>query len=70
MRSTTNENTDEFDLERGLRLTPADLDALDRARVVRPRSFEKYLQWLSEITAGVPSSRDDLNTTDDRPFEL
>jgi hypothetical protein len=70
MRSTINKNADDFDLERGLRLTPADLEALDRARAVRPRSFEKYLRWLSEITAGVPSSRDDLNTMADTPFEL
>jgi hypothetical protein len=68
MRSTINENADEFDLECGLRLTAADLDALDRARAVRPRSFEKYLEWLSEVTAGVPSRRDISGP--DTPFEL
>ena len=68
MRSTINENADELDLERGLRLTAADVEALDRARQVRPRTFEKYLQWLSEITAGVPSPRDISGP--DTPFEL
>jgi len=68
MRSTTNKNVDEFDLERGLRLTPADLEALARARQVRPRSFEKYLLWLSEITAGVPARRDISGP--ETPFEL
>jgi len=68
MRSTINENADEFELERGLRLTAADLEALDRARAMRPLSFEKYLQWLSEITAGVPSLRDISGP--DTPFEL
>jgi hypothetical protein len=68
MRSTINENADEFDLEDGLRLTPADLEALDRARAVRPLSFEKYLLWLSEITAGVPPRRD--LSGQDTPFEL
>ena len=55
MRSTTKEIADGFDLERDLRLTEADIEALDRARKIPPLDFEKYLRWLEEITTSAPA---------------
>jgi hypothetical protein len=68
MRSTTKTTADGFDLELGLRLTAADLEALDRARDIQPLDFEKYLQWLNEITAGGRQRRE--LAPPDSPFEL
>jgi len=68
MRSTTLEKTDVFDLERDLPLTAADIDALARARRGRSLDFEKYLQWLDELSTGRQRRRE--LTPPSSPFEL
>jgi hypothetical protein len=47
---------------------PADNIEAQKAVIHPPISFEKYLQWLTEITAGVPPSREISGP--DTPFEL
>jgi hypothetical protein len=66
MRSTTQEKTDVFDLD--FRLTDADIRALASARRARVLSFEKYLEWLDEITAGRTRRREFIPPSS--PFEL
>jgi hypothetical protein len=68
MRSTTQEKTDVFDLERDLPVTAADIDALARARTTRSLDFEKYLEWLGELSAGRQRHR--KSTPPSAPFEL
>ena len=68
MRSTTQEKADVFDLERDLPLTAADIEALARARKARVLSFNKYLEWLDEITAGRTRRRELIPPSS--PFEL
>jgi hypothetical protein len=68
MRSTTQEKTDVFDLERDLPVTAADIDALARARKSRSVGFEKYLEWLDELSAGRQRRRE--STPPSAPFEL
>jgi hypothetical protein len=65
---TSTPHDSDFDLERDLPLTAADIEALDRARNIPRLGFEKYLEWLSEITAH-PSDRRRLSWPD-IPFEL
>jgi hypothetical protein len=60
---------DDFDLERDLPLTAADIEALERASHIPPLGFEKYLQWLSEMTAVAPE-RPRQDSWPDTPFEL
>jgi hypothetical protein len=69
MTSTPQENDNDFDLERDLPVTAADIEALKRARDIPPLGFEKYLQWLSEITAVAPEGRRRISGPD-TPFEL
>jgi hypothetical protein len=69
MTSTPQATDDDFDLERDLPVTAADIEALNRARNIPPHGFEKYLQWLSEITAIAPEGRRRVSWPDS-PFEL
>lgn len=66
--TSTRETSDSFDLERDLPLTAADIAALDRARDIPPLDFEKYLEWLSVMTAS--GSERPHTTFPDTPFEL
>jgi hypothetical protein len=66
MTSSPGDNA--FDLERDLPLTTADVEALDRARNIPALGFEKYLQWLSEITNHTSDRR--RMHWPDVPFEL
>ena len=68
MTSTPQEIDCGFDLERDLPVTAADIEALKGARDIPPLGFEKYLQWLNEITA-TPSKRRRMSWPD-TPFEL
>jgi hypothetical protein len=68
MTSTPQETDNDFDLERDLPITAADIEALDRARNIPPLGFEKYLQWLTEITARASDRR--RMSWPDTPFEL
>lgn len=68
MTSTPEQTADSFDLERDLPLTAADIAALDRAREIPPLDFEKYLEWLSLMTAN--GSKRPHTTFPDAPFEL
>lgn len=44
-----------LDLERDMPLTAADIEALDRARQLRPLSTEAYLEWLTLMWRKDPS---------------
>jgi hypothetical protein len=68
MTSTPQATDDDFDLERDLPVTAADIEALDRARNIPPLGFEKYLQWLSEVTIAPDGPR--RASWPDSPFEL
>jgi len=59
-----------FDLERDNPLTAADLEALARARNLRPLSSPEYQAWvdLLEKHHGRPAHLD--NTADDETFDL
>jgi hypothetical protein len=69
MPSTRPKSAELPDFERDLHLTEADQIALDRAREVPAMSFGDYLVWLSEMTRGVPASRE-VTPIDAEPFEL
>ena len=49
-------------------LTAADLEALARARNLRPLTTESYLHWLSLMRVSPPSR--ETNSDSDAPFEL
>lgn len=69
---SSNENDAEpFDLawERDLATTPGDVEALWRARRLRPMEADEYQQWVDLIFADRPRTRT-RNTADDEPFEL
>jgi hypothetical protein len=59
-----------YELEKDLRVTPADIEALRRARELDWLSPKDYIAWCSYLTRNLPSWRDDLNTEDHTPFEL
>jgi hypothetical protein len=60
----------DVDFERDMPLTAADIEALARARFLRPLPTDEYLQWLSLMRQphGQPPHRD--NTDADEPFTL
>lgn len=60
----------DVDFERDMPLTAADIEALDRARNLRPLSAEDYQRWhdLMIKCHGQPPHRD--NTDADEPFTL
>ncbi|HVE73323.1 MAG TPA: hypothetical protein VNI54_18285 [Thermoanaerobaculia bacterium] len=59
----------DVDFERDLALTTADLEALARARNLRPLGTDAYLEWLTLMwrADGEPHR---LNTDADEPFTL
>ncbi|MFL6245457.1 MAG: hypothetical protein ACJ74H_05500 [Thermoanaerobaculia bacterium] len=59
----------DVDFERDMPLTAADLEALARARQLRPLSTEAYLDWLTVMSKGFRPVHH-LNTDSDEPFEL
>jgi hypothetical protein len=59
----------DVDFERDLPTTAADLEALARARNLRPLATDKYLEWLTLMAATTEPVRR-LNTDEDEPFEL
>lgn len=50
-------------------LTATDLEALARARELRPMATDAYLDWLTLMSANAPASRE-TNSDSDEPFEL
>jgi hypothetical protein len=65
----SSKKTLDVDFERDLPTTPADIEALARARQLPPMSTVDYLAWLTLMTSGErPVPR--LNTDDDEPFTL
>ena len=50
--------------------TPEEAEALWRVRELDRLSPREYLEWCSYLTRNLPSSREDLNSPDDEPFEL
>lgn len=65
---SSNANGD-FDLERDLPLTAADIEALDRARRLPPLATAAYLDWLTLMWRR-EDSPSHLNTDADEPFTL
>ena len=61
--------TPDVDFERDLPLTAADLEALARARNLRPLATDDYLQWLTLMWRAEGEPRR-LNTDADEPFTL
>jgi len=59
----------DIDLERDMPLTAADLEALARARQLRPLPTMAYLEWLTLLSKAHPSQHE-LNTDSDEPFTL
>jgi hypothetical protein len=45
--SSSEDSPDFIDLERGLPVTPEDVEALRRLRAGVPMTFSEYLAWLS-----------------------
>lgn len=65
----SSKKTLDVDFDRDMPLTAGDLEALARARHLRPLATEDYLDWLTLMSAtSKPVHR--LNTDDDAPFEL
>jgi hypothetical protein len=65
----SSKKTLDVDFERDMPLTAADLEALARARNLRPLPTEAYLDWLTLMSAASnPVHR--LNSDSDKPFEL
>lgn len=69
MSSKKNADPFDLDLERDMPLTAADLEALDRARVLRPLSAEDYQRWV-DLIEKYHGVRHWLNTDSDEPFTL
>ncbi|MEA2570341.1 MAG: hypothetical protein QOI24_2342 [Acidobacteriota bacterium] len=70
MSSNAN-NADPFagiDFERDVTITAADLEALARARELRPLSAEEYQEWVDLIHRHHPATRPE--PSDDEPFTL
>jgi hypothetical protein len=65
----SSEKRPDVDFERDLPLTAADLEALARARQLRPLPTVEYLQWLTLMWRADGESRR-LNTDADEPFTL
>jgi hypothetical protein len=61
--------TPDVDFERDMPLTDADLEALDRARRLRPLPTMAYLEWLTLLSKHHRPHRV-LNTDADEPFTL
>jgi hypothetical protein len=59
----------DVDFELDMPLTAADLEALARARILRPLPTDAYLEWLTLMSVTAPPERR-LNTDSDEPFEL
>lgn len=59
----------DIDLERDMPLTAADLEALARARNLKPLSAEEYQRWVDWIAEHHGEPRR-LNTDADEPFTL
>jgi hypothetical protein len=60
----------DLDLERDMPLTSEDLEALARARQLRPLSADNYQRWVDLLTLHHPPRDPRLNTDSDEPFEL
>jgi hypothetical protein len=63
---SSRENSD-VAFERDVPTTAADLEALARARNLRPLTTEDYLEWLSVMRV---SHVRRINSDSDEPFEL
>lgn len=58
----------DLDLERDLPTTVADLEALARARDLRPLPTKAYLEWLTLMS--IPRLPRETNSDTDEPFVL
>ena len=58
----------DLNLERDIPTTPADVEALERARDLRPLPTQAYLDWLTLMS--VPRLPRETNSDSDEPFVL
>ena len=65
---SSKKKADDVDFEKDMPLTAADLEALARARKLRPMTTESYLAWLTLMR--VRPARRGTNFASDGPFEL
>ncbi len=59
-----------LDFERDMPLTSADLEALARARQLKPLSAEEYQRWVDLIEKYHGARERDGNSITDEPFTL
>ena len=64
----SSQKTLDLDLERDMPLTAADIEALARARQLRPLSTVAYLEWLTLMWR--KDTLRELNSDSDEPFTL
>ncbi|MDQ3282886.1 MAG: hypothetical protein M3Q69_15905 [Acidobacteriota bacterium] len=62
-------DSSDVDFERDMPLTSADIEALARARKLRPLPTTEYLDWLTLMTENGVARRE-TNSDSDEPFEL
>jgi len=69
--SSNEKDAEPFDLawERDVPTTAADVEALWRARRLKPMAPDEYQHWCDLVFANHPRTRT-RNTEDDEPFEL
>ncbi len=70
---SSNDRADDLwdvDFARDVPTTPADVEALWKARELRPLSFDEYVAWVTSIVGDRPRRSVRLNPDADEPFEL
>lgn len=69
--SSNEKKAEPFDLawERDVPTTAADVEALWKARRLKPMAADEYQHWVDLIFAGRPRTRS-RNSAEDEPFEL
>ncbi|HET7435375.1 MAG TPA: hypothetical protein VFN10_11770 [Thermoanaerobaculia bacterium] len=58
------------DFDRDMPLTPADIEALERARELQPLTAVEYQQWCDLVARHHPPPPRQTNSDDDEPFTL
>ncbi len=73
MRSkTTDHENDVWDVDfgRDVPTTAADVEALLKARQLRPLTFAQYVEWVTSIVGDKRPASRETNRDTDKPFEL
>jgi hypothetical protein len=70
---SSNEHVDDpwdVDFARDVPTTAADVEALWKARQLRPLTFEQYVSWVTAIIGNKRPPSRETNSDSDKPFEL